>query len=73
MPWPANNFGIIWLKRRTLDAPVRALVARMRAADEAAFQRGRSLPPARHTQQPGDYALPRARHAPAPWTEPLAE
>lgn len=77
MDWPATNFGIIWLKRRPLEAPALALVERMKAADEAAFQHSQTLPPAFRTNQPLGHAMAGARHAPAspdapcgaPWGE----
>jgi hypothetical protein len=62
---PATNFGIIWLARRMLDATTKALIERMKAADEAAFQHAQCLPPAFLARQHAGYAVPGTRCAPA--------
>ncbi|MBS7792891.1 substrate-binding domain-containing protein [Roseococcus sp. SDR] len=63
--WPAANFGIVWLKRRRLDAVARRIVERMQAADEAAFLYSQSLPAALRAGQAEGYAVAGSRHAPA--------
>jgi DNA-binding transcriptional LysR family regulator len=71
--WPATNFGIIWLKRRLLDATAKALIERMKAADEAAFRYAQSLPPAFLPLEPAGYAVAGPRHAPASPSSPAGE
>ncbi len=71
--WPATNFGIVWLKQRMLEAPARAVIERMKAADGAAFQYNQTLPSALLAHQSKVYAVAGARHAPASLEEASGE